>query len=162
MWDYIGFLSPLILIIMNIYFLLPNRVYLFGYVAVMFANYYLNIGVKNIIQEARPDNQVPFISLDTTEHDVYGMPSGHAQSVFYSSTFLLLTSFSYALLVVSFVICTCTIFQRYLYRRHTLEQLGIGAIVGTCIGYITFVCLEKMDKTSDSNKVANTDVNKVE
>ena len=67
--------------------------------------------LKEIIREPRPNDQ-RFMLFENKE-DVYGMPSGHAQSIFYSTTFLYLTTASYYLLIISLFVCALTIYQRY-------------------------------------------------
>lgn len=132
MLDTIGFYGPIILLITNIYYLFYKKTYLYVYLLFFVINSCINRALKAIIREPRPNDQ-RFMLFENKE-DVYGMPSGHAQSIFYSTTFLYLTTASYYLLIISLFVCALTIYQRYHFRRHTLKQLFIGSLVGIGIG----------------------------
>ena len=139
MLDHIGYFGPIILALMNVYYLFYRKTYLYAYIIFLFVNQYINKGIKYFVKEPRPQNQIPFLSkIDKIGVEKYGMPSGHAQSIFYSTTFLYLTTLSSYLLIISLFFCVITIYQRYVYRRHTLKQLGIGSLIGIIIGYTVF------------------------
>lgn len=132
MLDSIGFYGPVILAITNIYYLFYRKTYLYAYILFLIINSFINRILKEIIREPRPNNQ-RFMIFENKD-DIYGMPSGHAQSIFYSTTFLYLTTASYYLLIISLFVCALTIYQRFHFRRHTLKQLFIGSLVGIGIG----------------------------
>ena len=139
MLDHIGYFGPIILALMNVYYLFYRKTYLYAYIIFLFVNQYINKGIKYFVKEPRPQNQIPFLSkIDKIGIEKYGMPSGHAQSIFYSTTFLYLTTLSSYLLIISLFFCAVTIYQRYIYRRHTLKQLTIGSLIGIIIGYTVF------------------------
>ena len=69
---------------------------------------------------------------------MYGMPSAHAQSVFMSLTFLYLVKESPAWLLGELFIAGLTVYQRWKYNRHTLEQLGVGALLGSLVAYVGY------------------------
>ena len=58
------------------------------------------------------------------------MPSGHAQSVSFSLIYLYLVQKSIWLLILNTIILLLTVIQRWNYRKHTIEQLLIGTMVG--------------------------------
>ena len=60
------------------------------------------------------------------------MPSGHGQSVGFSTAFLFLGQSSSYLLIIALFISCLTFIQRYKYRRHTIVELCIGFIIGIC------------------------------
>ena len=130
MLDSIGLHGPIIIAILNIYYSFYKKTYLYAYVIFLVINQILNHALKSILREPRPNDQ--------HKYDIYGMPSGHAQSIFYSTTFLYLTTASYYLLIVSLFICALTIYQRYHFRHHTLKQLFIGSLVGIGIGSFVY------------------------
>ena len=68
----------------------------------------------------------------------YGMPSYHAQLSFYSIVFLYLVKKSTYVLLIELFIVAATLYQRWFYRRHTIEQLCVGMVVGGIIGYLGF------------------------
>jgi membrane-associated phospholipid phosphatase len=68
----------------------------------------------------------------------YGMPSGHAQSVFFSTTFLYLVKGSPSWLIIELFIVALSIYQRLKYRQHTLEQLFTGSAIGLLFAVFSF------------------------
>jgi len=93
-----------------------------------------------LIKQPRPSGQ-KYNQIDndmfTNEH-IYGMPSGHAQSVGFSAIFLYLTTTSIPLLLASLFIIAITVFQRHKYKRHTTEQLMVGLIIGSGFAYFSY------------------------
>jgi membrane-associated phospholipid phosphatase len=79
-----------------------------------------------------------FITRDGMPYDIYGMPSGHAQEVFFSTIYNYLVlrdiKISIGFIIISFI----TIIQRVLYNHHTLLQVIIGSILGIIIGNIGY------------------------
>jgi heme O synthase-like polyprenyltransferase len=66
------------------------------------------------------------------------MPSGHAQITAFTIIFLILTERPTTWILVSIFIYFLTIYQMWSFRRHTLEQLFIGTVVGGLFGYLIF------------------------
>ena len=124
MLDSIGFYGPVILAITNIYYLFYRKTYLYAYILFLIINSFINRILKEIIREPRPNNQ-RFMKFESKD-DIYGMPSGHAQSIFYSTTFLYLTTASYYLLIISLFVCALTIYQRYQQLALCLQHLEHG------------------------------------
>ena len=75
-------------------------------------------------------NGIPF--------DIFGMPSGHAQMSFFTTIFVYLslkhTNLLYLYLFISLIIC----YQRVKFDFHSIEQVVVGAIVGSVFGYIVY------------------------
>jgi membrane-associated phospholipid phosphatase len=98
-----------------------------------------NSGLKQLIREPRPRNQIYLNKYDISEANIskhkYGMPSGHAQATGYSITFLYLVSKSPTLLMITSFIGATTLYQRYVYNRHTIGQLIIGLLIGIGIAF---------------------------
>lgn len=66
----------------------------------------------------------------------YGFPSGHAQLVFYALGFFYAWAryqMTYGGLLAGFV-AGLTLYQRWKFRRHTVEQLVAGSVVGLAFG----------------------------
>ena len=131
--DYIGQMSTsyfliINLIISNIY---KNNLFFFIIITDVLSKI-LNIILKGIIQEPRPKNQIKF---NGDKAGYYGMPSGHTQNAIFHSLILchqLNNIYSY---IFSLIVCIITFYQRYKYRRHTLNQLFFGCITGLLFGY---------------------------
>jgi membrane-associated phospholipid phosphatase len=143
---YMGSFGPLILFIYS-QFLLWNKYNLFFYYNIgFFLDSIINLILKGFFQQPRPSedhvlfnialkNGKRFIFKDYIPHDIFGMPSGHSQSTFFSTVFIYLSlqniNVFYFYLFISFI----TIVQRVVYDFHTIFQVIIGSIVGCLIGY---------------------------
>ena len=140
MLDHIGYFGPIILALMNVYYLFYRKAYLYAYIFFLFVNQYINKGLKLLIKEPRPQNQIPFLTkIDTIGVEKYGMPSGHAQSIGYSIGFLCnMISKTNNYFILALFIGLITLNQRYKYRRHSIPQLGIGLIIGLIFGNLVY------------------------
>lgn len=138
--DIIGFNGPLILFVSSSYFLYTRNshvvVYVIGFVLCNIVNYIL----KGLFRQPRPtDNEHLFKMEDKYRQlmpfERYGMPSGHAQLVFYSTIFTYFTLKSTNLLLFYSVISLLTLYQRVKTEQHFLSQTIVGAVVGGLFGY---------------------------
>ena len=75
------------------------------------------------------------------------MPSGHAQSSMFSLTYLYLVKQSPSWLLIELFIAILTLYQRWNYRRHTIQQLFVGSVVGIVFAYISFVISKRYLRT---------------
>jgi len=105
---------------------------------------YILIGIlKDWIRQPRPSG-----FLDKENHDgddyskmrnssmYYGMPSGHAGLSFYSTLFIWLVNKSTSILITELTLCFLTCYHRFVYKKHTLEQLFAGAILGSFVALL--------------------------
>ena len=135
-FDHIGYQGPVITSIITFLSLLEKPIYLFTFIIGSFLNYSLNNELKMIIKEPRPKNPIPFIDDHLIKGpQIYGMPSGHAEIVSFAVMFLILTKRPFYLILFSLFIFSLTLIQRWKYRRHTIEQLIIGSIIGSVFSY---------------------------
>ena len=146
---YIGGYGPLILLFFSL-FLLWNKHNLFFYYSIgIFINAILNLIIKGILQQPRPSedpkvfnlalkNGKHFIFKDYIPHDIFGMPSGHTQSSFFSTIFVFLSLQNFKILYMYLAISCITMAQRVVYNYHTILQVFVGAIVGTLFGYYMY------------------------
>lgn len=142
--DLLGFYSFFIvsgIILLTFY----RRVALiFSYFIGFVVNFYVNHRLKMWIQEPRPDNPIPMIPIDDPTMYIgpekYGFPSGHAQLIFYAITFMY---FANKKITRTWLVCLfigfVTIYQRLKYRRHTVEQLMAGTLIGIITGWLTIL-----------------------
>jgi membrane-associated phospholipid phosphatase len=145
----LGEYGPILLILLSWYLLWEHHNLFFYYNVGIMANAVLNLLLKGIIQEPRPMFDSKKISLVKThakqyffQHgipfDIFGMPSGHAQMAFFTSTFVYLslkhTNLLYLYLGFSLLIC----YQRVKFDYHSISQVIVGAIVGTCFSYFVY------------------------
>lgn len=134
--DGLGYYGPLLVIVCIMIALRHMPQYAILYVIFVVLNNVVVRGLKLIFMQDRPSDAIPFSKYETYAHaEHYGMPSGHAASVAFSFVFLyLLKPQSWWLLVIGFI-GTLTCIQRWKYRRHTIEQIIAGLIVGSIFAY---------------------------
>ena len=68
-------------------------------------------------------------------HDIFGMPSGHSQSLLFSTVFIYLSIKQKNILYIYLIVSLLTMIQRVIYNYHTILQVFAGAIVGITFGY---------------------------
>ena len=152
LFDLLGFYS--FFVVSGIIFLTFYRrvALLFAYFIGFLVNYYINSWLKTWIQDPRPENPIPMVIVDDSSMYVgaekYGFPSGHAQLVFYAITFLY---FANKKITRTWIVCLfiglITIYQRLKYRRHTVEQLLAGTLIGIITGWITMTIYTILERT---------------
>jgi len=142
--DRIGFSGIFILFFINVVYLRKQQGYFWFYLIFIFANEYLNQVLKLIIREDRPQgyDKVVEVNIYSGAH-VYGMPSGHSQSAFFSTVYLWLVTGSVPLLLFELFICALTVYQRWKYKKHTISQLAVGGIVGILFANIGYYLVKK-------------------
>lgn len=133
--DYIGFFGPLLLFCVSIWKLSGRIPFLYGYLGLFLASTIINKALKLIFQEPRPEGSRTIIGEPYHGADEYGMPSGHAQSVCFSATYLYLVTQNILWLALELCIVALTMIQRWKYKNHSVAQLVLGGFVGAFWGY---------------------------
>ena len=142
--DYIGYMGPIITSIITGISLLENPPYLFTFIFGSILNHSLIGLLKLTIKQQRPSNPVNYIDdANIKGVNSYGMPSGHAQITSFAITTLYLTRGNISLVFFSIFIYLLTIYQRWSFRRHTIEQLTVGTILGVLLSYTLFWITKK-------------------
>jgi len=135
----VGYNGPIIAFILAIWKIGFKRPELYWFFAGFMGNEIANECLKLWFKEPRPKNPVKFIDHDKLKgaHE-YGMPSGHAQTISFVIVFIyaMLRHIDWLYMTIPLWILTC--FQRWTMRRHTLEQLIMGSIVGGILGGFTY------------------------
>jgi membrane-associated phospholipid phosphatase len=131
----IGFMGPIILSFITIYSLWNQQKYLYSYLVFSIGNTILNKIFKNIIKQQRPSNSKKIMNEHYAGSEIYGMPSGHAQSAFFSISFLYFAIGSTNWIFIELIIAALTLYQRWKYRQHTVEQLFAGSLLGIVSAY---------------------------
>jgi membrane-associated phospholipid phosphatase len=156
--DKIGQHGPFILLFISFYLFWNKPTIGFYYLVGFFINSILNTILKGIIQEPRPnDDKNKFnIALKNAKRplfkdtgmpfDIFGMPSGHTQSCFYSTIFVFLTLGKINILILYLLISFITIYQRVEYKFHTIMQTVVGAIVGSFFAYYLYYLVKQKTK----------------
>jgi membrane-associated phospholipid phosphatase len=150
----IGSYGPLILMILSIFLLSDKGNLLFYYIIGFILDQIFNPILKGIIKQPRPcfntkefnlalKNNKRFLFKDGLPFDLFGMPSGHASSVIFSTIFVYLALRKTNWLYVYLLISAITISQRVVYNSHTIYQVIVGVFVGASVAYIMFQLVEK-------------------
>ena len=146
--------GPLILTLIS-FFLLWNKKNLFCYYTIgIFLSIILNLVLKGLFKMPRPSEDIKtfnlalkngkrFIFKNGVPHDMFGMPSGHSQSVMFSTIFVFLSLKNYKILYLYLLISIITMCQRIYYNHHTLIQVIAGDMVGLFFGYLMFYLCKK-------------------
>lgn len=108
--------------------------FLFHYVI----NDRINSILKLWIQEKRPTGSISIQGEKYEGAHAYGMPSGHAQVLFYGLTFYYLVKRSVPWTAGMVFIAGLTLYQRWKYKNHTIRQLVAGSVVGMIVAFIGF------------------------
>lgn len=145
----LGSYGPILLILFSWYTLFDHKNLFFYFNIGLFANSILNLILKGLIQEPRPifdSKKIKLMASHAKDYffqngipfDIYGMPSGHAQTSFYITAFLYLslkdTNLLYLCLFLSILIC----YQRVKYNFHSLSQVIVGSIIGSVFAYVIY------------------------
>ena len=133
--DYIGFFGPLILFCVSIWKLSVRIPFLYGYLGLFLASTLINKALKMLFKEPRPEGSKTIIGEPCQGADEYGMPSGHAQSVCFSATYLYLVTKNALWLALELCVLALTMIQRWKYKNHSVSQLVMGGLVGIFWGY---------------------------
>jgi len=137
--DYIGHYGPIIVFLIAIYNIFYMKYYLWSFLILSVLNAKLNEIFKLYIREPRPKDQIAFIDHNNLNGaHLYGMPSGHAQGISFSIFYLYLVKQSNPLLFLTFFIGMITLYQRWKYHRHSIEQLTVGFTIGSILGYLAY------------------------
>ena len=176
----IGYFSEVLMLLLLVIVLLPiyqSTHYLIFYIIFFVVNMYLNTVLKQSVKQERPSHEVKLFASEVVRKNiqVYGMPSGHSQSVFFSISYLLLVLFysdvverggswrdpnqdllhHYPLLLglLLFTIASLMFVQRLVYRNHTPVQLLVGAAVGSATAYAAFKAAEYSASNRSTNQI---------
>lgn len=165
----VGNNGPFILTITSL-LLLKNKQYYFDFYLIgSIVNLLLNQILKLIIKQPRPSvdqktfdlamkhmksttNYANLISYDK----VLGMPSGHSQGVFFSSSFIYFvfyhlkpnTSTNTNMILFYLLIPFVTVVQRVYYKFHTINQIIVGGFIGIGFSYLVYSLASKKIKGS--------------
>ena len=146
--DYIGYLGPFLLLAATTLLLKNNGTLLSVYAVGYVLNLITNIILKVLIKQPRPSEDLSVFNASVAHgkrisFDRYGMPSGHATSVFYSTAFIFLALKNPVLSIIYLIISINTGYQRIKYKNHTVTQVICGAILGTLAAYIAYLFATK-------------------
>lgn len=148
MIDLIGYYGPQILFGSSIFLLYKKSNYLFVYMVGFILDIILNFLIKGIVKQPRPKGDYN-IFKPLEQHgirfssDIYGMPSGHAQHVFYSTVFIHLVLKNTTITLLYIFISILTLLQRVKYQNHYITQVIVGGLIGACLAYYMYIYADK-------------------
>tara|TARA_B100001063_G_scaffold208633_1_gene205184 strand:+ start:49 stop:432 length:384 start_codon:yes stop_codon:yes gene_type:complete len=91
-------------------------------------NSIINMTIKNIVKQPRPTKNPP-------KFDTYGMPSGHAQAVWFIVFYKINESHpDVTKILISMAIISSI--QRIYSKKHTLSQVLWGFMIGSTLGLL--------------------------
>ena len=134
-------------------------------ILVFITSLFLNVVLKGIIQQPRPSidsktfnlmmkNKERYIHKHGIPYDIFGMPSGHSQSVLLSTIFIYLSLHDIKITILYLIVTLITLSQRVIDNHHTILQVIFGSLIGVALGYVAY----KMAKTNvEGKKTAKKD-----
>jgi membrane-associated phospholipid phosphatase len=169
-FDYVGSYLSIILFFITIKLLWnkPNLLmyYSYGY----FLNLLLNLVLKGIFKQPRPleDPQLFKLALKNSSrfsfkngfpHDIFGMPSGHSQSVFYSCIFIYLSLKDVRILIGYILLSLITVYHRVFFQHHTIAQVFVGSVTGVLFAiFIYYMATQKIMGKVNAKKDDNAPI----
>lgn len=143
-------LEPLAVALLSNYVLIDKSYMLYYYNIGSFINILLNVILKGIIQDPCPmyDERKINLAKSNDKHSffqngipfhLFGMPSGHAQSCFFSTAFVYFVlrkmNWLYVYLFLSTLIC----YERLIHNHQSLLQVVVGGIIGISVAYALYM-----------------------
>jgi membrane-associated phospholipid phosphatase len=174
--DRLGYYTPYILFFLSLIVIKKRNVIFYYYIGGFLLNYVLNVILKGFIKQPRPDSNVELMNIMKNDGrqvhpQMYGMPSGHAQESFFSLLYIYWLTKDNPnkqnknFLFVFGLLCIIMMFQRVMTKRHTIFQIGVGAIVGGFLGTFFYKMAEQQvkgkerEKGDDNNRIQEGFVN---
>ena len=144
-FDFIGSYGQVILFFISIKLLWNTSNLLAYYTYGFFLDIILNLILKVIFKQPRPSEDPELFKLAIKSgnrlkftngfpHDIYGMPSGHVSSVFYSAIFIYLSLKNVKIFIYYILFSLLVMYHRLYFKHHTFLQILVGSFVGILFG----------------------------
>ena len=141
--------GPFFIIILSWILLWDKNTLFFYYTVGLFLDTILNLVLKGIFKQPRPSEDPHKFNLAITHgkkylykdgipFNIFGMPSGHAQSSLYSTIFMYFALKDKQIIYLYALISLLTMIQRIYSYNHSLFQVIVGAVIGGLVGYTMF------------------------
>jgi len=159
----IGEFGPLILLVTTIILLRNKTTMLTYYILFFIFSILLNIILKSVLQQPRPSidektfntmlkHKERYVYKHGMPYDIFGMPSGHSQSVLLSTVYIYFALRDVKTTIAYLVVTLITLSQRVIDNHHTILQVVIGSIIGILLGYSGYVLSKKNIQGKLTNK----------
>lgn len=150
----IGEYGPLLLTITNVFLLRNTLTYEWYYIVFVFLSLLLNFVLKPIVKQKRPSIDEKtfelmvkkgkrYVERDGQPYDIYGMPSGHSQSVVLTTVYNYLVFQDIRITAGFGLVSLITMSQRVLDNHHTGVQVVVGGAIGGLLGYGAYSLAKK-------------------
>lgn len=149
--DIIGNYVPIAGYVLSSVALSSSQSFLFPFFLFGFLNDLLNRILKRLIRDPRPTlfQHQASGKFDTLTFIAgkWGMPSGHAQHIFYCIGYLSQSGYisinRVNIIPLLALLSIATLYQRWVYHYHTIPQLVVGSIVGFLFGIFSVYFVTK-------------------
>jgi len=145
--DVLGNYGSIILFFITLIILRNKSTWLFAYIFGYVFSIILNITLKVFYRHPRPNQNIDIFyareKKNLTQYTNYGMPSGHAQGVIFSTAYIWFSTHNYWVALFYILISCLTIYQRIAYNYHDIIQVAVGIIVGLVVAYIFFIYVKR-------------------
>lgn len=137
----IGEYGNLWVVLLSCVLLYKRSKYMVYYGIGVLVNELLNIVLKSVIRQPRPMFDTIMFNhsygnlYGNLPYNMYGMPSGHAQIVWFSVVYMYYVVRSWLVTFVYLFVAVLTSCQRIRDRWHTPFQVLVGVLLGGCSGY---------------------------
>lgn len=136
----LGYFGEYITFFITCALIFNQPIYFTFYIIIFIINRLINNYLKQIFKQDRPPKPMKFLDDDKFSKKKYGMPSGHSQLTFFSVTYAyLVTNKFYPWTLLLLAIGGVVIYERLVFKNHTLLQLTTGAFVGSAIAYLSYL-----------------------
>ena len=163
-FDQFGSYGPLTLIFLSFYLLWNKKTLFFYYSLGIFIEAISNLILKGLFLQPRPSidqktfdlalqNGKRFLFKNGLPYDIFGTPSGHSQSVLFSTIFIYMALRNTKIFYVYLLISVLTMIQRVYSNHHTVLQVFVGAIIGGILGYLFYYLATQKVKGKIREKV---------
>jgi membrane-associated phospholipid phosphatase len=148
-FDFIGGYGPMILFFISVKLLWTKSNLFTYYTYGFFLDIILNLILKHIFKQPRPSEDSELFKLAVKSgnrfrfpngfpHDIFGMPSGHTSSAFYSTIFIILSLKNTKISIFYLLFSLLIISHRLYFNHHTFFQTIIGAVIGLLFGFFMY------------------------
>ena len=149
-----GSYGPKMLIFVSLLLLWNKQNLLAFYLVGLVLNAIINMVLKGIIQQARPSDDPKLLKIALKNgsrtifkqgipFNVFGMPSGHSQTVFYTTFYIWFALKNNYIFLLYLLFSLLIISQRVYFEYHTVFQVFVGAIVGSIFAYFIYYLSQK-------------------